>query len=186
MNKSSTQYSYRLWQALLVISPLLALLVSLAAGSLQLSWNELFNLLLHGPGDTVEQVIIWQIRLPRALLAGLVGAALSLSGTTFQAVLRNPLADPYLLGVSGGAALGLPARVLIAEGQTSAPFIGAAQAAGNDVAVQAAWNNTTASRTVSIGGGGACGDTNGDGVVTLVDVARWLRAVSGLDAMPDC
>ena len=50
--------------------------------------------------------IVWRIRLPRVLLAALVGAALATSGVLFQALLRNPLADPFVLGVSGGAALG--------------------------------------------------------------------------------
>lgn len=94
------------WRIFLFLTPLLAFFVSLSSGSLELSMNEIFTLLLQGPGKELNQTIIWQIRLPRTLLAGLVGAALSLSGVTFQAVLRNPLADPYLLGVSGGAALG--------------------------------------------------------------------------------
>lgn len=106
MNKATKTNKRQLWQLLLLASPLLAILISLSAGSLDLSWNQLLTIFLHGPGTEIEQVIIWEIRLPRALLAGLVGAALSLSGVTFQAVLRNPLADPYLLGVSGGAALG--------------------------------------------------------------------------------
>ncbi len=113
MNRAAQTKKNRLWQFLLILSPFLALLISLSAGSLDLSWNKLFALILQGPGDAVEQVIIWQIRLPRALLAGLVGAALSLSGATFQAVLRNPLADPYLLGVSGGAALGAVSALTI-------------------------------------------------------------------------
>jgi len=111
MNKATKTNRRWLWQLLLLISPLLAILISLSAGSLDLSWNQLLTIFLHGPGTEIEQVIIWEIRLPRALLAGLVGAALSLSGVTFQAVLRNPLADPYLLGVSGGAALGAVAAL---------------------------------------------------------------------------
>ncbi len=50
--------------------------------------------------------IVWRVRLPRVLLGALVGAALASSGVLFQALLRNPLADPFVLGVSGGAALG--------------------------------------------------------------------------------
>ena len=106
MNKAKQTNKLWLWKLLLLVSPLLAILISLSAGSLDLSWNQLGKILLQGPGTHIDQIIIWEIRLPRALLAGLVGAALSLSGVTFQAVLRNPLADPYLLGVSGGAALG--------------------------------------------------------------------------------
>ena len=58
--------------------------------------------------------IIWRIRFPRILLAGLVGAALAVSGATYQGLFRNPLADPYLIGVSGGAGLG--AAVVLVTG----------------------------------------------------------------------
>ncbi|SDZ93124.1 iron complex transport system permease protein [Desulfuromusa kysingii] len=106
MNKAQKTSGRSLWQRLLILSPLLAIFISLSAGNMDISWDRLLTIFLQGPGSSIEQVIIWEVRLPRALLAGLVGAALSLSGVTFQAVLRNPLADPYLLGVSGGAALG--------------------------------------------------------------------------------
>lgn len=53
-----------------------------------------------------QQTILWKIRLPRALLAAELGATLSLGGLVFQALLRNPLAEPYILGISGGAAVG--------------------------------------------------------------------------------
>ena len=53
-----------------------------------------------------EELIIWNIRVPRVLLAFCVGASLSLAGAAFQGLLRNPLADPYTIGVSSGAALG--------------------------------------------------------------------------------
>lgn len=55
---------------------------------------------------SVEATIFFRIRLPRVLLAGILGAGLAVSGVAFQALLRNPLADPYVLGVSGGASLG--------------------------------------------------------------------------------
>lgn len=54
----------------------------------------------------VEEAVLWQIRLPRTCLAALVGAALSVAGAGYQGVFRNPLADPYLLGISAGAGLG--------------------------------------------------------------------------------
>ncbi len=62
------------------------------------------SLLDHVPKN--EEMIIWNIRLPRVLLALCVGASLSLAGAAFQGLLRNPLADPYTIGVSSGAALG--------------------------------------------------------------------------------
>jgi iron complex transport system permease protein len=66
---------------------------------------------LHLPVGEVERGsandrIIWQVRLPRVLTAAVVGAALALAGASYQAVFRNPLADPYLLGVAAGAGLG--------------------------------------------------------------------------------
>ncbi len=70
--------------------------------------------LLIGPqGVHANALILWQIRLPRVLLGLLVGMALGSAGTTFQALLRNPLADPYILGVSGGAALGSVLGVIL-------------------------------------------------------------------------
>jgi iron complex transport system permease protein len=68
---------------------------------------------LKGRGSETEQAIILSLRIPRTLLAGLVGAGLSVSGATFQALLRNPLADPYILGVSSGAAVGAIIAILI-------------------------------------------------------------------------
>jgi iron complex transport system permease protein len=66
---------------------------------------------LHIPGFSTsltetEEAILWEIRVPRVVLAALVGAMLSLAGATYQGVFRNPLADPYLLGVAAGAGLG--------------------------------------------------------------------------------
>jgi iron complex transport system permease protein len=61
---------------------------------------------LTGSGAGVAADIVLRVRLPRVVLAALVGASLATAGTLFQALLRNPLADPYVLGVSGGAALG--------------------------------------------------------------------------------
>ena len=117
-----------LWIFGLLLVPLGAVVISLSAGSMDMSWAQLFNLLQQGPGPSVGQAVLWKIRIPRTLLAGLVGAALSLSGVTFQAVLRNPLADPYLLGVSGGAALGAVAALTI--GFNSAVLVSLAAFAG--------------------------------------------------------
>ena len=66
-------------------------------------------------GDDVARQILLDIRLPQVILAALVGAALSASGAAFQAVLRNPLADPFILGVSGGAALGATVSIAFVE-----------------------------------------------------------------------
>lgn len=89
-----------------------AAISALCFGSVTLTPAEVFNVLLKGEGDPLFQIIAG-IRLPRVLLAMVVGASLSVSGTVFQAVLKNPLADPYLIGVSGGAAFGAAAAIVL-------------------------------------------------------------------------
>ena len=84
---------------------LLALLLSLAIGSVFLSPLELWNTLL-GRGSETSVSILWKIRLPRTILIALTGAALGGSGATYQGLFRNPLADPFLIGVASGAGLG--------------------------------------------------------------------------------
>lgn len=85
----------------------LSLGLGMCLGSTPAGWRRNLAALLgqSGPEDILT-TIIWRIRWPRALLAGLVGATLSLGGLVFQALLRNPLADPYILGISGGSAVG--------------------------------------------------------------------------------
>lgn len=87
-------------------------------------WSVLLELIDRLPlisidsGVTERQwSIIWEIRMPRVVLAGLVGATLSVAGASYQGVFRNPLVDPYLLGVAAGAGLG--ATVVFAAGRTS-------------------------------------------------------------------
>lgn len=70
--------------------------------------------------SALDKTILFSIRLPRIVLAGLVGASLSLAGAIFQALLRNPLADPYILGLSGGSAVGAIIGMMIGAG--SLPF----------------------------------------------------------------
>jgi ABC-type Fe3+-siderophore transport system permease subunit len=67
----------------------------------------------HNPGYTVASAIVWEIRLPRVLLAAVVGAALTTAGTVVQVLVRNALADPFLLGVSSGASVGATAVLLL-------------------------------------------------------------------------
>ncbi|AMX01155.1 ABC transporter permease [Rummeliibacillus stabekisii] len=71
--------------------------------------------------DEVASNILWSIRMPRVILAGLVGASLAISGAAFQGLLKNPLADPYTLGVSSGASVG---AVMTLFFSLSAPVLG--------------------------------------------------------------
>ncbi len=82
----------------------LTVLLAPAIGSTPVRFNELWQY-LHGQEET-GGVIVFQLRLPRVLLALLVGGALSVAGAVLQALLRNPLATPYTLGISSGGALG--------------------------------------------------------------------------------
>jgi len=69
--------------------------------------------LFGAAADNVDHLILWRIRLPRIVLAAMVGGGLAAAGTVLQALLRNPLADPHMLGVSGGAALGATAMLML-------------------------------------------------------------------------
>ncbi|MBM3617557.1 MAG: iron ABC transporter permease [Alphaproteobacteria bacterium] len=91
--------------ALLAIILLVAAFGALAVGQVPLSLAQVWQG-LRGLGDGLERVIVWDIRLPRVILAILGGAVLGMAGAAMQGFLRNPLADPGLLGVTNGAALG--------------------------------------------------------------------------------
>jgi len=82
-----------------------AMALSLHAGSVTIEWTELWRFLtFRGTGDSY--IILSQLRLPRILSAALIGSSLGAVGLVFQTLLRNPLAEPYTLGLSGGSALG--------------------------------------------------------------------------------
>ncbi|MFM8392975.1 MAG: FecCD family ABC transporter permease [Acidobacteriota bacterium] len=127
-------------RALLLLAALATVLgvaafAALAIGSEEIAGLSLVRALPSGlvglpSGLSLEQeTILFRIRLPRVALALGVGAALALAGASFQALLRNPLADPYVLGISGGAALGsILASLLtphLAAGQMVGGFLGA-------------------------------------------------------------
>lgn len=84
---------------------LLALGLALAIGSVTISPDALW-LALQGQGNPLHQTLLWELRLPRALAAFATGGLLAVAGALMQILLRNPLADPYVLGLSGGAAVG--------------------------------------------------------------------------------
>jgi iron complex transport system permease protein len=83
---------------------LAAVLLGVRFGSVSLTTADVIGVFFGG-GDAVQRDIVLGLRLPRVLLAGLVGGGLALAGVTFQAILRNPLAEPYILGISGGASV---------------------------------------------------------------------------------
>jgi len=98
----------------LIVLTLGFFLVSISNGSFSFSLISLFSL-----EESLNKVVLYEIRIPRVLLAGFVGASLGLSGASLQGLFRNPLADPGLIGVSAGAALG--AALLIVLGSSLIP-----------------------------------------------------------------
>ncbi len=104
-----------LWLALFF----LVLLHALMSGSAALDWGSVFDLAAEEPGSP-SRLLFWEIRFPRVLTALAVGAGLALVGATLQTMLRNPLADPFLLGVSSSAATG--AALALAFGWSEGRF----------------------------------------------------------------
>lgn len=120
----------------LLVVLLLTMVICLCFGTIRIGLGDVSRALLwgfggaeQGTGETLG-TIIFSIRLPRVLLAALVGCALSVAGSIFQALLRNPLADPYILGISSGSAVGAVLAMMLGLAATSfglplASFMGA-------------------------------------------------------------
>lgn len=111
MSKSSVAYIVSA-AALLV-----AVWLGVSIGSVKIPISTLWN----AGADATATNILWKIRMPRVVLAGLVGASLAISGAAFQGLLKNPLADPYTLGVSSGASVGAVMTLFFG---ISMPFLG--------------------------------------------------------------
>lgn len=107
MNEPEWHITLKLVVACLVLTALLVFFVilSLSTGSSGHIFEDGVQF-LFGESNPMIEAILWRIRLPRVMMAAFSGATLSLGGLVFQALLRNPLAEPYILGVSGGSAIG--------------------------------------------------------------------------------
>ena len=96
-------------------------LLSLRAGAVDVSWSDFFVLISgRETGDPILQTVLFELRLPRVLFAIIVGGALALSGAVMQALFRNPLAEPTLIGISSGASLGAVTALLFGFGSVLA------------------------------------------------------------------
>jgi len=105
-------------------------LLSLRAGAVDVSWSDFFALISgRETGDPILQTVLFDLRLPRVLFAIIVGGALALCGAVMQALFRNPLAEPTLIGISAGASLGAVTALLLGFGSLLstglAGFVGA-------------------------------------------------------------
>ena len=114
------------WIALGLVA-VAAIVAGVALGPADLGWAESIGGLL-GRGDETVVAIVQQLRAPRVLLAFLVGGCLAVTGAALQALVRNPLADPYLLGLSGGAGVGAVLAIALRLGGAwavpAAAFVG--------------------------------------------------------------
>lgn len=117
--------------AVLAVALVAAVVVSISLGTVTVPlarvWAVVAAHLTGGPAAGLDDRIVWELRTPRVLLAAVVGAGLSTAGVSLQALVRNPLADPYVLGVSSGASLG--AVVVLAFGSAALGGLSVAGAA---------------------------------------------------------
>jgi iron complex transport system permease protein len=136
------------WAVAAALFLLLSLAVGLAVGPVHLGVGDMLRSIgdrLGVPGavsplSATEEAILWELRLPRVVLGALVGGTLAVAGATYQGVFRNPLADPYLLGVAAGAGLGATVAVAyLPEGWSTHEVVPPAAFAGAVVAVSAAY-----------------------------------------------
>ena len=102
MHHPAKAHFYRLLPGFIALA-LTSLLLSLLIGSRDIAFSQIIGLLIN-PDNSLDARILYEVRLPRTLSAFAVGGLLSLAGALMQVLLRNPLGDPYVLGVSGGAA----------------------------------------------------------------------------------
>ena len=100
----SNTWRNRLLTLFLLLLAVVAVVVAVSFGSTAIPFADVVRGITF-PDDSIESRILWEIRLPRALLGFVVGGLLALAGALMQTLLRNPLADPYILGTSGGAAV---------------------------------------------------------------------------------
>jgi iron complex transport system permease protein len=150
----------RIWGAATAVLSLSCLLIGLAAGPIgigpaSVAGSALSHLpLLHVQGrlSAVDEAILWQVRAPRVVLAALVGGMLASAGAAYQGVFRNPLADPYLLGVAAGAGLGATLAVAYGGVSSSGEVLPLAAFVGALVAVAGAYALARAAGAVASAG----------------------------------
>jgi len=111
LNRSPQQRSPLLLIGLMMLA-IISLILALLIGSLSIDANTLMHTLL-GEDTGMSATVIWELRLPRATAAFITGGMLALAGCLMQVLLRNPLADPYVLGISGGAAVAALSAMLM-------------------------------------------------------------------------
>lgn len=202
-SRSAPRHRGGWWGLLGLVILLVAGVVALGVGPAAISPVQILGSLQHhlagavnlaapeNPLTTIQDAIIWQGRAPRVVTAALVGAGLAMAGSVMQALLRNPLADPYLLGLSSGASLGAVAVLVLGLGVVLpvAAFVGAMLALMATLALAGAASRgrLTPGRTVLAGVavGQACGAVTSFIIFTSAqgeayrEVLGWLLGTLG-------
>ena len=159
---------------LLIASLAIAAVIATSVGAVMIPFRDVVNTILHLPIEVPVQAntIILDIRLPRVLLAAIVGAILAVSGTVMQGLFRNPLADPSLIGVTAGATMGASFIIVLAAGYSShwigLPLISIGAFAGGITAVWIIYR--LASNSYS---------TSGTSVATMLLAGIAITALAG-------
>ncbi len=125
MDKSQPLNRYRLLIQILffVAATILVGIISISLGSLNISYSEIIKTLSGNSNNEKFNQVIFQIRLPRVLIAMFVGGGLAITGSVFQAILMNPLAEPYILGISSGGTFGAVVSILIGTSILGTQFL---------------------------------------------------------------
>ena len=147
------------WAWILGAALVASLVLAITVGPAEITPLDVWSSVLHhlglgeSPLSALRDGIVWQLRLPRVLTAAAVGAGLALSGAVMQAITRNPLADSYLLGLSGGASLGAVAVLVLGATVLLAPaaFVGALAALLATLLIARASGPLSPARTVLAG-----------------------------------
>jgi iron complex transport system permease protein len=139
-----------------------------AGGIVESALSHVPFLHVHSPLSSVQEAILWQIRAPRVVLGTLVGGMLAIAGSAYQGVFRNPLADPYLLGVAAGAGLGATLAIAFGHVHGSQELVPVAAFAGATLAVVCAY---------ALGRSAGAARTTGALVLAGVTVAAFMTAL---------
>jgi iron complex transport system permease protein len=150
---------HRVWGVGLAAALVVSIVVAVTIGPADIRFDEVWaSIASHlglgtSPLPLLRDGIVWELRLPRVLTAAAVGAGLAIAGAVMQAITRNPLADPYLLGLSSGASLGAVAVLLlgVAIVLPLAAFLGALVALGLTLLLASSLGVITPTRTVLAG-----------------------------------
>ncbi len=125
------KYTYRKAILIIVLAPLLVFLIggAVSIGSAEVSWGQIYIAIMERlfPGNyqasRLSWLVVWELRLPRVIMGLLAGLGLGMAGGVMQSVLRNPLAEPYILGIASSAGFGASLAILLGKGLIGGQYL---------------------------------------------------------------